>query len=135
MDFAVELESLLETRELAGMILALPPPDGEIFLRRYLYCEETRAIAEHYGLRMLPCAPSWRVRAKSCVLCWKRRCPYERSIAPSSTAGISFSAAAPEKQETLVRRVLEQGAAENPPRRAEGLHSGTRHRAGRSGSA
>ena len=28
MDFAVELESLLETRELAGMILALPPPDG-----------------------------------------------------------------------------------------------------------
>lgn len=45
MDFAVELESLLETRELAGMILALPPPDGEIFLRRYLYCEETRAIA------------------------------------------------------------------------------------------
>ena len=21
------------------MILALPPPDGEVFLRRYLYCE------------------------------------------------------------------------------------------------
>ena len=33
-----------------------------------------------------------------------------------------------EKQETLVRRVLEQGAVES-------LHSGTRHRAGRSGSA
>lgn len=39
-----------------------------------------------------------------------------------------------EKQETLVRRVLEQGAVENLPAR-EGLHSGTRHRAGRSGSA
>lgn len=50
MDFAVELESLLETRELAGTILTLPPPDGEIFLRRYLYCEETKTIAAHYGL-------------------------------------------------------------------------------------
>ena len=74
MDFAVELESLLETRELAGMILALPPPDGEIFLRRYLYCEETRAIAEHYGL------PDATVRTKLARARKKLRALLEKEV-------------------------------------------------------
>lgn len=74
MDFAVELESLLETRELAGMILALPPPDGKIFLRRYLYCEETRAIAEHYGL------PDATVRTKLARARKKLRALLEKEV-------------------------------------------------------
>ena len=36
-ELAVALESELETRELMAQIMALPPPDGELFLRRYVY--------------------------------------------------------------------------------------------------
>ena len=35
-ELAVALESHLESRELMAQILALPPPVGELFLRRYL---------------------------------------------------------------------------------------------------
>ena len=34
-ELAVALESELETRELMAQVMALPPPDGELFLRRY----------------------------------------------------------------------------------------------------
>ena len=36
---AVALESHLESRELMAQIMAPPPPDGELFLRRYSYGE------------------------------------------------------------------------------------------------
>ena len=41
-ELAVALESTLESRELIAQIMALPPPDGELFLRRYLYGETAR---------------------------------------------------------------------------------------------
>ena len=48
--FAVELESFLESRELIDLIGTLPPPDGDLFLRRYLYCEPCALLAERYHM-------------------------------------------------------------------------------------
>lgn len=48
--FAVELESGLESRELIDLIRTLPPPDGELFLRRYLYCEPSALLAEYFRI-------------------------------------------------------------------------------------
>jgi len=48
--FAVELESSLESRELIDLIRTLPPPDGELFLRRYLYCEPSALLASHFQM-------------------------------------------------------------------------------------
>ncbi len=48
--FCVELESSLESQELIDLIKTLPPPDGELFLRRYLYCEPSALLAEHFGI-------------------------------------------------------------------------------------
>lgn len=48
--FAVELESSLESQELIDLIRTLPPPDGELFLRRYLYCEPSALLAEHFQM-------------------------------------------------------------------------------------
>jgi len=48
--FAVELESSLESRELIELIRTLPPPDGELFLRRYLYCEPSALLASHFQM-------------------------------------------------------------------------------------
>ena len=73
-ELAVALESHLESRELMAQIMALPPPDGEIFLRRYLYCEETRAIAEHYGL------PDATVRTKLARARKKLRALLEKEV-------------------------------------------------------
>lgn len=48
--FCVELESSLESRELIDLIRTLPPPDGELFLRRYLYCEPCALLSEHFQM-------------------------------------------------------------------------------------
>lgn len=48
--FTVELESHLEDQELIDLIRTLPPPDGELFLRRYLYCEPSALLAEHFQM-------------------------------------------------------------------------------------
>lgn len=48
--FIVELESSLESRELIDLIRTLPPPDGEMFLRRYLYCEPSSRLAAHFQM-------------------------------------------------------------------------------------
>lgn len=48
--FIVELESSLESQELIDLIQTLPPPDGELFLRRYLYCEPSALLAEHFQM-------------------------------------------------------------------------------------
>lgn len=48
--FTVELESSLESRELIDLIRTLPPPDGEMFLRRYLYCEPAARLAEYFRM-------------------------------------------------------------------------------------
>lgn len=48
--FTVELESHLEDQELIDLIRTLPPPDGELFLRRYLYCEPSALLAEHFRM-------------------------------------------------------------------------------------
>lgn len=48
--FTVELESSLESQELIDLIKTLPPPDGELFLRRYLYCEPSALLAEHFRM-------------------------------------------------------------------------------------
>lgn len=48
--FSVELDSHFEEQELILTIMELPPPDGEIFLRRYLYCESAVLLAKHYEI-------------------------------------------------------------------------------------
>jgi len=48
--FCVELESSLESRELIDLIKTLPPPDGELFLRRYLYCEPCADLSEYFQI-------------------------------------------------------------------------------------
>ena len=49
-ELAVALESELETRELMAQILALPPPDGELFLRRYVYGETAAQLGVHFNM-------------------------------------------------------------------------------------
>ena len=49
-ELAVALESDLESRELMEQILALPPPDGELFLRRYLYGETAAQLGARFGM-------------------------------------------------------------------------------------
>lgn len=49
-ELAVALESDLESRELMEQILALPPPDGELFLRRYLYGETAAQLGVRFGM-------------------------------------------------------------------------------------
>ncbi len=44
------LESDEGARALAGALLALPPPEGEIFLRYHLLMETAAQIGERYGL-------------------------------------------------------------------------------------
>ena len=46
----VALESELETRELMAQIMALPPPDGELFLRRYVYGETAAQLGVHFNM-------------------------------------------------------------------------------------
>lgn len=48
--FCVELESSLENQELIDLIRTLPPPDGELFLRRYLYCEPCAQLSEYFQM-------------------------------------------------------------------------------------
>lgn len=40
----------LETRELMAQIMALPPPDGELFLRRYVYGETAAQLGVHFNM-------------------------------------------------------------------------------------
>ena len=47
---AVALESELETRELMAQVMALPPPDGELFLRRYVYGETAAQLGVHFNM-------------------------------------------------------------------------------------
>lgn len=47
---AVALESHLESRELMAQIMALPPPDGELFLRRYLYGETAAQLGARFAM-------------------------------------------------------------------------------------
>lgn len=47
-ELAVALESELETRELMAQVMALPPPDGELFLRRYVYGETAAQLGVHF---------------------------------------------------------------------------------------
>ena len=49
-ELAVALESELETRELMAQIMALPPPDGELFLRRYLYGETAAQLGARFAM-------------------------------------------------------------------------------------
>ena len=49
-ELAVALESDLESRELMKQILALPPPDGELFLRRYLYGETAAQLGAQFSM-------------------------------------------------------------------------------------
>ena len=49
-ELAVALESELETRELMAQIMALPPPDGELFLRRYVYGETAAQLGVHFNM-------------------------------------------------------------------------------------
>lgn len=44
------LESELETRELMAQVMALPPPDGELFLRRYVYGETAAQLGVHFNM-------------------------------------------------------------------------------------
>ena len=39
-----------ETRELMAQIMALPPPDGELFLRRYVYGETAAQLGVHFNM-------------------------------------------------------------------------------------
>lgn len=48
--FSVALESKLETRELIETVRALSPPEGELFLRRYLYGEPASLLAGQYHM-------------------------------------------------------------------------------------
>ena len=49
-ELAVALESTLESRELIAQIIALPPPDGELFLRRYLYGETAAQLGAAFDM-------------------------------------------------------------------------------------
>ena len=49
-EFWQTLESGMVAQELTDRILALPPPEGELFLRYYLLMETAGQIAERYGL-------------------------------------------------------------------------------------
>lgn len=49
-ELAVALESTLESRELIAQIMALPPPDGELFLRRYLYGETAAQLGTAFDM-------------------------------------------------------------------------------------
>ena len=49
-ELAVALESKLEARELMAQIMALPPPDGELFLRRYVYGETAAQLGVHFNM-------------------------------------------------------------------------------------
>ena len=49
-ELAVALESDLESRELMEQILARPPPDGELFLRRYLSGETAAQLGARFGM-------------------------------------------------------------------------------------
>lgn len=49
-ELAVALESELETRELMAQVMALPPPDGELFLRRYVYGETAAQLGVHFNM-------------------------------------------------------------------------------------
>ena len=49
-ELAVALESELETRELMAQIMALPPHDGELFLRRYVYGETAAQLGVHFNM-------------------------------------------------------------------------------------
>ena len=49
-ELAVALESDLESRELMAQIMALPPPDGELFLRRYLYGETAAQLGARFAM-------------------------------------------------------------------------------------
>lgn len=49
-ELAVALESELETRELMAQVMALPPPDGELFLRRYVYGETAAHLGVHFNM-------------------------------------------------------------------------------------
>lgn len=49
-ELAVALESHLESRELMAQIMALPPPDGELFLRRYLYGETAAQLGVRFAM-------------------------------------------------------------------------------------
>ena len=40
----------LEARELMAQIMALPPPDGELFLRRYVYGETAAQLGVHFNM-------------------------------------------------------------------------------------
>ena len=49
-DFVLTIERTLSEDTLAQQILQLPPPDGEIFLRRYYYCETVAEISAYYAM-------------------------------------------------------------------------------------
>lgn len=49
-ELAVALESELETRELMAQVMALPPPDGDLFLRRYVYGETAAQLGVHFNM-------------------------------------------------------------------------------------
>ena len=49
-ELAVAMESHLESRELMAQIMALPPPDGELFLRRYLYGETAAQLGARFAM-------------------------------------------------------------------------------------
>ena len=65
-ELAVALESELETRELMAQIMALPPPDGELFLRRYCMARPRPSWA--YISTCLPqrCAPGCTAHGWHC---------------------------------------------------------------------
>ena len=49
-ELAVAMESHLESRELMAQIMALPPPDGELFLRLYLYGETAAQLGARFAM-------------------------------------------------------------------------------------
>lgn len=66
-ELAVALESELETRELMAQVMALPPPDGELFLRRYVYGETAAQLGVHFNM---PAATvRTRLAAAAAALC------------------------------------------------------------------
>ena len=40
----------LDDRELMAQVMALPPPDGELFLRRYVYGETAAQLGVHFNM-------------------------------------------------------------------------------------
>ena len=69
-ELAVALESELETRELMAQIMALPPPDGELFLRRYVYGETAALRQKVLARRPKPrVLRGWRLAAAAAALC------------------------------------------------------------------